>query len=39
MDLNDGTAKPAPWYLEIMISLAAVVILYIAFGSLNAIYT
>jgi len=39
MDLNDGTSKPTPWYLEIMISLAAVVILYIAFGSLNAIYT
>jgi hypothetical protein len=39
MDLNDGTPKPTPWYLEVMISLAAVVILYIAFGSLNAIYT
>jgi hypothetical protein len=39
MDFNDGTSKPTPWYLEIMISLAAVVILYIALGSLNAIYT
>jgi hypothetical protein len=39
MDLNDGTSTPAPWYLEVMISLAAVVILYIALGSLNAIYT
>lgn len=39
MDFNDGTSTPTPWYLEIMISLAAVVILYIALGSLNAIYT
>jgi len=39
MELNDDTAKSSPWYMEVLISLAAVVILYIAFGSLNAIYT
>ena len=39
MEFSEGTTKPAPWYLEVLISLAAVVILYIALGSLNAIYS